>query len=420
MQLLAPNSLIHQRYLISRRIGQGGMGAVYEALDQRLGNTVALKQMLVSGEHLDKAFAREARLLARLRHLALPRVIDYFIEEAGQFLVMDYIPGSDLQNLLEQRSKIPVPEVLLWADQILDALEYLHRQNPPVVHRDIKPQNLKLSPDNEVMLLDFGLAKGYSGGNTQTASPASLHGFTLKYAPIEQIQGTGTATVSDLYSLGATLYHLLTGLPPIDALTRTCNHLNQEPDSLTPIQMMNPQVPNKVSQIVLKAMSLRMQERPASATEMRTEIQTIKTESLTFPLPVLRRAQMASAVLRGAKILWVDDRPLNNINICETLRSFGCEIEQVESSDEAAVRIQKLRHKNEKYDVILSDIARGNSPQEGLLFLNRLEAAGDHPPVIFFTARVERKLLPPGAFAITNLGVELLHYVLDVLERNRI
>jgi serine/threonine protein kinase len=137
------------------------MGAIYEAIDQRLGNRVALKQTLVSGTQLDKAFEREAKLLARLHHPVFPTVSDYFADGEGQFLVMQFIPGDDLATLLDrQGGPFPPDQVMHWSDQLLDALDYLHTQEPPVIHRDIKPQNLKLTPRGRIILLDFGLAKG--------------------------------------------------------------------------------------------------------------------------------------------------------------------------------------------------------------------------------------------------------------------
>jgi serine/threonine protein kinase len=188
--MLAPNTLINNRYLVVRQIGQGGMGAIYEAIDQHLGNRVALKQTLVSGEHLDRAFEREAKLLAGLHHPALPVVSDYFTDSSGQFLVMQFIAGDDLATLLHQRGQpFPPDEVLKWADQLLDALDYLHAQQPPVIHRDIKPQNLKLTPRGGIVLLDFGLAKGAVLHQSSLAGGSSIFGYTPQYAPLEQIQG---------------------------------------------------------------------------------------------------------------------------------------------------------------------------------------------------------------------------------------
>src|SRR4051794_20560142 len=136
--MLSPNTMLQGRYRIVRELGRGGMGAVYEAIDQRLSRTVALKETLVDSEELLRAFEREARLLANLRHPALPKVIDHFIEGDGQYLVMEFIPGDDLADMLEKRGRpFSSDEVMRWADELLDALDYLHSHEPPIVHRDI-------------------------------------------------------------------------------------------------------------------------------------------------------------------------------------------------------------------------------------------------------------------------------------------
>jgi serine/threonine protein kinase len=209
--MLAPHSLIQNRYHIIRPIGQGGMGAVYLARDERLGHTVAIKETFFSEARLRKQFEREARLLASLRHPALPVVTDYFSDADGDFLVMQYIPGDDLETMMVVDGQSFEPEkVLRWADEILDALDYLHTQEQPILHRDIKPSNLKLTTRDRVVLLDFGLAKG-SAGMASVAGSRSVLGFTPHYAPLEQIHGTGTDERSDLYALAATIHHLLTG-----------------------------------------------------------------------------------------------------------------------------------------------------------------------------------------------------------------
>jgi serine/threonine protein kinase len=268
--MLAPDALLQDRYLIIRPIGKGGMGAVYLARDRRLGNTIALKETFFEDELLRKAFEREARLLASLRHPALPRVMDHFTEEAGQFLVMEFIPGDDLEEMFKERSgPFPLDDVMKWADQLLDALDYLHTQEPPIIHRDIKPQNLKLAERGQIILLDFGLAKGNAAGMTQVGQSASIFGYTPTYAPLEQIHGTGTDPRSDLYSLAATLYHLLTGATPPDALTRAGAVLGGSPDPLRPANELNPQVPLAVAATLQKAMALHADQRPATAEEMR-------------------------------------------------------------------------------------------------------------------------------------------------------
>src|SRR5688572_23290055 len=143
--MLTPETVLSGRYRILRPLGQGGMGAVYEALDERLDAVVALKETLFADERLRKQFEREARLLARMHHPALPRVSDHFAEGEGQFLVMQFIEGDDLAQMMTLRQgPFPPEQVLTWGDQLLDALDYLHTQNPQIIHRDIKPQNLKL------------------------------------------------------------------------------------------------------------------------------------------------------------------------------------------------------------------------------------------------------------------------------------
>jgi serine/threonine protein kinase len=268
--MLAPNTLLQNRYLIIRSIGQGGMGAVYLARDERLGNTVALKETLFTDARLRKAFEREARLLARLRHPALPKVIDHFDEDDGQFLVMEFIAGDDIEVMLAQRGEpFEVARVLDWADQLLTALEYLHTQEQPIVHRDIKPANLKLTAYEQIILLDFGLAKGDVGKLTGVATSRSVFGFTPNFAPLEQIQGTGTDPRSDLYSLGATLYYLMTRVLPADALSRATATVSDLPDPLVPASEIDSRIPAAISDVLGSAVALNPSRRPASAAAMR-------------------------------------------------------------------------------------------------------------------------------------------------------
>lgn len=281
--MLAPNTLLQDRYLVLRLLGQGGMGAVYQATDRKFGNAVALKETFYADEQLRKAFAQEARLLNRLRHAALPVVMDYFAVSDKQFLVMQYIPGKDLEQMLEERKErgdglFMTSQVLLWADQLLDALEYLHAQNPPIIHRDIKPQNLKLTPRGEIILLDFGLAKGIV--THQSRSSQSIRGYTPNYASLEQIRGTGTDARSDIYSIGATLYHLLTGKLPQDALTRVAALLMNQPDPLRPINELNPEVPALIAAVIEKAMSANPEQRQESASVLR---QSLRNASRNIP-----------------------------------------------------------------------------------------------------------------------------------------
>jgi DNA segregation ATPase FtsK/SpoIIIE-like protein len=246
------------------------MGAVYEAFDLRLTRAVALKETLVTEDGLRRAFEREARLLANLHHPSLPRVTDHFSEAERQYLVMDFIPGNDLKNLIDQRGyPFAVADVLRWAAVLLDALEYMHAHVPPIIHRDIKPANLKLSLKGTIVLLDFGLAKGRAGQMPQSTGSLSLIGYTPNYAPLEQIQGERTGVRSDLYALAATLYHLLTGRVPPDALKRATEVLGGEADPLVPVNHITPEVPVHVAAALQRTLALRPTERPENAAEMR-------------------------------------------------------------------------------------------------------------------------------------------------------
>ncbi|WP_129630316.1 protein kinase domain-containing protein [Candidatus Oscillochloris fontis] len=269
---LPPGTLVNQRYEIVRQVGQGGMGAVYEARDTRLGHPVALKQTLVTDAQYAHAFEREARLLAFLQHPNLPRVTDHFHDQTGQFLVMSFIPGEDLASLLHQRNgPFPLDMVLGWADHLLDALDYLHTQSPPVLHRDIKPQNLKLNPRGQLILLDFGLAKG-ALWQTRVTSGGSVMGYTPAYAPMEQIQASGTDERSDLYAAAATLYHLLVGSPPPSALERAAALMKGQPDPLLPVYHHVPGIPVAIGDLLHQAMHPDPDQRPATAATMRSAL----------------------------------------------------------------------------------------------------------------------------------------------------
>jgi len=269
--MLSPNTILQNRYRVVRELGHGGMGTVYEAIDQRVNCVVALKQTLAtSDQEARSAFEREAALLANLRHQALPKVMDYFSENDGDFLVMEFIPGHDLAELLELRgSPFPQAQVLHWADELLKVLEYLHGQRPPIVHRDIKPANLKLTKQGEIFLLDFGLAKGSVGQMATLETSRSVRGYTPVYSSLEQMHGHGTDPRSDIYSLGATLYHLLTGERPTDAPARFHALEDEQLDPLPPIQKLNSSVSLSVAAIIHQAMAVSRKHRNLNAAELR-------------------------------------------------------------------------------------------------------------------------------------------------------
>ena len=199
--------VLENRYRIDARLGQGGMGAVYLAWHLSLDTPVVVKENLIESEEAKRQFSREAGLLAKLRHPHLPRVIDHFlIADQGQVLVMDYIEGEDLNQVLSREGRVPQAQALQWIGQVLSALEYLHGQN--IIHRDVKPANVKITPEGTVFLVDFGLAKAYDPLQQTTIG---ARGVTPGYAPPEQYGHGRTDARTDVYSAGATLYALLTG-----------------------------------------------------------------------------------------------------------------------------------------------------------------------------------------------------------------
>jgi serine/threonine protein kinase len=257
------------RYRIVKRLGSGGMGAVYEAIDRRLNITVALKESFACDHRLRRQFAREARMLAKLNHVALPRVTDYFSESSRVFLVMQFIPGPDLAEIIaRKRGPFPRQEVIAWADQILDALIYLHSPEHQIVHRDIKPHNLKIKAGGQIAVLDFGLAKS-DMTESSVNSRRSVFGFTRRYSPPEQIQDLGTSPRSDIYALGATLYHLFTGVKPPDAITRATVLAEGKPDPLRPAHEVYSEVGSDIAIVLNRAMALNPDDRCGSAEEFR-------------------------------------------------------------------------------------------------------------------------------------------------------
>ncbi len=278
MKPLAPNTMIQGRYLVVHLIGKGGMGEVYLAVDQRLGSAVALKRTsFADDESLAAAFEREAKILARLRHPVLPKVSDHFAEDGELYLIMEHISGDDLSKRLETAGKpFPVSWVMFWADQLLDALSYLHSHEPPIIHRDIKPQNLKLTDENHIILLDFGLSKD-TANQAMPSSPGSsgsVVGYTPHFAPMEQIRGTGTNARSDIYSLSATLYQLMTNTVPADALTRADSMISGTGDPIRPLSDLNPEISPAVSNVILKGLEISQEKRFSSAGEMQKALRS--------------------------------------------------------------------------------------------------------------------------------------------------
>ena len=266
---LKTGEVLRGRYKIRRIIGQGGMGSIYLADDQRLeGRLCALKEvendrslppdLFRQGR---EQFLREATVLARLDHPNLPKVSDFFSIGGRDYLVMDYVPGKDLRTLmLEARQAgafLSENDVLNWASQLADALTYLHNQEPPILHRDIKPSNLKVTPSGLIKLVDFGLVKLLAPGEV-TITVLQGQGTAL-YTPLEQYGGDSghTDVRSDIFAFGSTLYHLMTNHAPTDARERFLH-----PENLIPLRQINADISPRVERAILWAMALHPAERP--------------------------------------------------------------------------------------------------------------------------------------------------------------
>ncbi len=333
---LAPDTVLQERYRIVRQLGRGGMGAVYEVEDQRLGITVALKETLSSETSMRKQFEREARLLAGMQHPALPRVSDHFVEGNRAFLVMQFIGGVDLARIISQQpGPFPLDQVIAWADQLLDALIYLHSRDRQVIHRDIKPHNLKLTATGQIALLDFGLAKAQPSDPSVTSSQA-FFGYTRHYAPLEQIQDQRTDPRSDIYALGATLYHLLTGVKPPDAMVRAAAVVNSGQDPLLSANKIHPAVGPQVAAILDKAMAQKPEDRYSDAKEFREALRRMgRTKNAGVDVEQRDRAkirlQSAPGTIHISELTSMDqatsmpasDSAVLNMTLVASARRFG-------------------------------------------------------------------------------------------------
>jgi tRNA A-37 threonylcarbamoyl transferase component Bud32 len=295
-EILEEGILLQDRYRIVKMLGGGGMGQVYLVHDTRLADKPCAVKQLVPDPHLspeeraqdEEQFRNEAAVLAHLSHENLPDVSDHFKEGGCFYLVMDYVEGETLAGKLEESPEgIAQDTVLEWAAQLCDVLDYLHGQDPPVIFRDMKPNNVMLMPDGKIKLIDFGVVRLFDPSKgTDTVKMG-----TAGYAPPEQYAGRGQTTPrSDIYALGATLYHLLTGDAPID-----------HPFVFTPPRQLRPSISQTLSDIVMRAVNMAPEDRFSSAKEMKQALQGV-TRPRKFQMPAFLQRQRGTgtAVMSGA------------------------------------------------------------------------------------------------------------------------
>jgi serine/threonine protein kinase len=266
---LSPGEVVVDRYRVDDLLAHGGMSAVYQAWDLRLETPCALKEMVPYPGMNEKALAQlreqffqEAQVLREMVHPNMPRVFDHFEWDGNAYLVMDYVEGQALDGIIEEEGKIPLDILLGWARELFDALYYCHQKG--VLHRDVKPQNVIITPQGTVSLVDFGLAKLTNIEDRQTRTVMRGLG-TPEYAPPEQYDAeTGsTDERSDIYGLGATIYHALTGTPPPTATQRIV-----DPSLLKPVAFYTSDVGEHISDAIVRSLSLQPSQRFRTVPEM--------------------------------------------------------------------------------------------------------------------------------------------------------
>ena len=266
--------LLNQRYLVISKLGQGGMGAVYKACDIQLGNRlVAIKEMSQHGLNpqqisiASKAFEQEAHMLAGLHHPNLPSIHEYFTETGHWYLVMEFIEGETLESYLKVNGgRLPVKEVLNIGIQLCTVLDYLHMRQPPIIFRDLKPLNIMRAHDGQLYLIDFGIARHFKPGQARDTAIAYSQG----YAAPEQYGEAQTTTRADVYSLGATLHYLLSGIHP----ART-------PFRFAPLGLPKQSNATVLEVLIMQMVNLDASKRPANMAVIKQRLESIAARQTT-------------------------------------------------------------------------------------------------------------------------------------------
>ncbi len=327
--MLNPGHILQERYEIKCKLGQGGFGIVYEAQDTRLQNvSVAIKETsMQSAGTTQQRFEQEAGLLAKLKHSSLPKVTDYFAEQGNLYLVMEYVPGEDLSDYLKRQphKRLNQDETLTIITPVLDALDYLHGQD--IIHRDIKPGNIRITPDDNVCLVDFGLARVY---NPNPLQPTTLVAVTPGFSPYEQYLGEAKPS-SDLYALGATLYTMLKGAPPPDALARQKQHVRVDP-----LCNYNPTVSKDVDTTIKRLLNMNADKRYPSVAALRQDLQKATPQLGPKPKRFAQWVQGLSPLEIVGIVVGIITACIGIMSFATECTSIKCLAEYVRASEPAA------------------------------------------------------------------------------------
>lgn len=288
-ELQPGTTLSNGKYTIEKKIGEGGFGITYKAVQNGLGRIVCIKEYFPAGrcvrdtrlltvrlqgisedmfEKYRQAFVREARTLAALHHPNIVEVIDVFDENGTSYMVMPFIEGRSLQSIVEKNGRLSYPEAVNFIAQVTTAVGYIHERH--ILHRDIKPDNIMITADSKAILIDFGSARKFQQDKTQAQTSMLTHG----YAPTEQYTtNSRKGSYTDIYSIGATLYFVLTGHVPLEAAARLTEKM-PEPKEL------NPDIPDEGNRTILKAMQIKVENRHQTVKDFMDDLLNVKPSEL--------------------------------------------------------------------------------------------------------------------------------------------
>ncbi|WP_353654065.1 protein kinase [Bacillus sp. ISL-55] len=366
MTLIQIGTIIDDRYEILKEIGRGGMSVVYLAMDNRLNKSLVVKDIRKrsnsNNELLINSLVVEANMLKKLDHGSLPKIYDIIESEGDIYVVMDYIEGESLKERLKRDGKIPAKEVIEWAKQLSDVLGYLHTRKPyPIIYRDMKPDNVMLTPEGKIKLIDFGIAREFKTENLSDTTNLGTKG----YAAPEQISGRQTDAKTDIYSLGITLYHLVTG-----------KSLSEPPFEIRPIREWDPSLPEGLEHIIKKCTQAEPANRYQNCEELSYDLEHINRLTKGYKNMLIKKLAMflVPAVLflafsttsalgyKGMKNEQFQDY-MNLVNQASIALMDGEQTEAIKLL-ESAIRVDKERP--EAYINLLDLYINRNQTDEGL------------------------------------------------------